>query len=148
MDFERPPPPLVVAVPGDRLLERLVERTLLPPPEVGDLGDVDRVAAVVAEPVLDVVDAALVLAEQRQELVDERAVGRLVPGADVVDLAGLALLQHEVNARAVVVDIEPVTLVEPVAVERDLASLEEVGGEQRVWPSRGTGRDRSCWCSG
>ena len=129
--LQRAPPPLVGAVPVDGGLERLVERALLRPPERGDLGDVDRVAAVVAEAVLDVLDRRLVLAEQREELVDEHPVGRLVAGADVVDLAGRALVEHEVDAGAVVVDVEPVALVEAVAVERDRAAVEQVGGEQR-----------------
>ena len=91
-------------------------------PERGDLGDVDRVAAVVAEAVVDVLDHRLAGAEQREELVGELAVRGLVAGADVVDLADAPCAQHEVDARAVVVDVAPVAHVQAVAVQRHLAA--------------------------
>src|SRR5690606_16712452 len=106
--LERAPPPLVVAVPLDRRQERLVEGVLLAPAEGGHLVDVHRVAAVVAGAVGHVVDALLPHPEDLEQLVDEDAVGRLVAGPDVVDLAGLALLEHEADRRAVVLDVEPV----------------------------------------
>ena len=40
-------------------------------------------------------------------------------------------LQHELDAPAVVVDVQPVADVAPVAVERHLAAVEQVGDEQR-----------------
>src|SRR3954463_10020845 len=64
------PPPPVGAVPLDGLGQRFVERPLLAPPELGDLGDVHRVPAVVAEAVGHVVDDLLADPEQRQQLVD------------------------------------------------------------------------------
>src|SRR4051812_31580938 len=50
--LERFPPPPVLPVPVDRLLQRLVERALLAPAEGGDLRYVDGVATVVALAVL------------------------------------------------------------------------------------------------
>ena len=55
---------------------------------------------------------------QGQEPLGEVPVGQLVAGPDVVDLARLARPQHRVDGGAVVLDVEPVPLVEPVAVQR------------------------------
>jgi hypothetical protein len=49
----------------------------------------------------------------------------------VVDLAGAALLQAQLDAGAVVGDVQPVADVAAVAVERDLLAVEQVGDEQR-----------------
>ena len=100
-------------------------------PSASHLRGVDRVAAVVAEPVLDVVDHRLVVAEELEDRVGELAVGDLVAGADVVDLADRALAQHEVDAGAVVLDEAPVADVQPVAVERHLLPVEQVRDEER-----------------
>ena len=61
----------------------------------------------------------------------ELAVGQLGAAADVVDLPVAALLGDELDAAAVVVDVQPVAHVEPVAVERHLAAVEQVRDEQR-----------------
>ena len=57
----------VVAVPGDGRLERLAELALRRPAERSHLRGVDRVAAVVAEAVLDVLDHRLVVAEDLED---------------------------------------------------------------------------------
>src|SRR4051794_5169214 len=88
---ERLPPGTVVHVPGDGGLDGLLEGAARGPPEGRDLVGRDRVAAVVALAVLDVVDARFVLAERREDDVGDLTVGALVAGADVVDLADLAL---------------------------------------------------------
>ena len=72
-----------------------------------------------AEAIGDVLDEILAAPREREQLVDEHAVRRLVAGADVVDLAGYAVAEREVHAGAVIVDVDPVALVQPVAVERD-----------------------------
>src|SRR6476646_10527000 len=110
--LERFPPPAVVAVPRDRRLERFVEGAGATPPECGDLGDVDRVTAVVTETVGDVLHRLLTGPEEREQLVDEDTVRGLVAGADVVELARRAVVEHQLHARAVVVDEDPVALVE------------------------------------
>src|SRR5262245_2037408 len=69
------PPPGVVAVPGDRVLERLAELALRRPPERRHLVDRDRVAAVVPEAVLDGLDHRLRLPESLEERVRELEVG-------------------------------------------------------------------------
>src|SRR5207249_4113151 len=71
---QRLPPPAVRPIPLDRVPERLVEGTHALPAELGDLVDIDGVAAVVAEPVLHVLDHLLAGPEARQQLVDQHAV--------------------------------------------------------------------------
>ena len=84
-----------------------------------------------AEPVGDGLDERLVAPGQLEQPVGELAVGDLVAGADVVDLADRALLEHEVRGAVVVLDVDPVADVAAVAVERHLLAVEQVGGEQR-----------------
>ena len=129
-------------------LERLVERALPAPAERGrswrcrpSSGGRGRAGRSTYSTHL------LALAEQREQLVDEHPVRRLVAGTDVVDLARRALVQHELHARAVVVDVEPVALVEAVAVQREPLAVEQVGGEERDRLLRDTGTARSCSCS-
>ena len=55
----------------------------------------------------------------------------LVAAADVVDLAGLALVDQQVDAAAVVLDVQPVALVLAVAVERHRDVVDQVGDEER-----------------
>ena len=81
--------------------------------------------------VFDVLHHFLTDPEDSEEFVDEHAVGCFVPGADVVDLADGPLGEHQVDARAVVVDVQPIALVQPVAVQRDLLAIDEVRGEER-----------------
>ena len=84
---DRPPPVLVVPVPGDGPLDPLVEADRGPPAEpLGALGG-ERVAAVVAEPVGDVVDQRLVAAGELEDPRDDLDVRQLLGAADVVDLA-------------------------------------------------------------
>ena len=57
---------------------------------VADLGDVDRVAQVVARAVVDLLDAVPVGAGRLEQPAGELLVGQLGAAADVVDLAGAA----------------------------------------------------------
>src|SRR4051795_2251778 len=87
------PPPGVVAVPGDGLLQALLEAHLRRPAERAGLLGAQRVAAVVAGAVGDVLDQGLVLARVLQDALDDLDVGGLVRAADVVDLARRAVGQ-------------------------------------------------------
>jgi hypothetical protein len=84
----------------------------------------------VAQPIGDVLDGPFVAPAQREEAIGELTVGDLVARTDVVDLAGDTAPQREVDAGAVVLDEAPVTHVQPVAVQRHLAPVEQVGDEQ------------------
>ena len=83
------------------------------------------------QPIGDVLDEGFVAAAQRQQAIGELTVGDLVAGADVVDLAGDAAPQYQIDAGTVVFDEAPVAHVQPIAVQRHLASVEQVGHEQR-----------------
>src|SRR5947209_19662529 len=77
------PPGPVGPIPLDGGGQRLIEVVRGTPPEGFHLVGGDRVAAVVAKAVLDVVDHRLVGAEQSQDLLGEETVGDLVAGPDV-----------------------------------------------------------------
>src|SRR5262249_26342625 len=68
---DRLPPPRAVAVPGDRLLQALGEAHLRLPAERAQLLGGERVAAVVARPVGDVLDQRLVVAGQLDDSLDD-----------------------------------------------------------------------------
>src|SRR6266446_6061538 len=85
--LQRPPPGLVLAIPRHGRLQRLAERMLGRPAELSHLLRVERVAAVVARPVLHGPDQRLRLAGQAQDIAGEDDVLDLVAAADVVDLA-------------------------------------------------------------
>ena len=105
--LDRLPPVAVRAVPLDRLGEaRAVERVPRHPAERAQLRRVDRVAAVVAGAVGDVADEVGRRAGQVEDPPHDVHVLALLP-ADVVDLAGRALAQHELDRSAVVVDVQP-----------------------------------------
>src|SRR5437899_9508490 len=82
--LQRLPPPPVLPVPLDRRRQRLVEVVGRGPSQTTHLGDVERVAPVVPEPVGDVLDHRVVLPQQSEDLLGEDAVGDLVADADVV----------------------------------------------------------------
>ena len=69
--------------------------------------------------------------ERVEDLVGEHQVRQLGVCTDVVDLAGRALINEEMNGRTVVLNVEPVTFVPPVSVERHVLALEQVRHEQR-----------------
>ena len=101
--------------------ECLVEIVLRPPAEALDLVGRDRVAAVVAEAVVDGLDAALVAAAEREQLarqLDGSAArcGRRCCRSRPIRRRS----QHEVDGPHVVLDVEPVADVHAVAVQRDL----------------------------
>src|SRR6202521_2521115 len=126
------PPAAVLAVPGDRRGERVLEAVARSPAELaGGLRRVDGVAAVVPGAVLDVLDERLGLTEQRQHALDDLDVAALAGGAEVVDLPRLALLERGEEPAAVVLDVDPVADVEAVAVDRKRLVAERVRDHER-----------------
>src|SRR3954453_23325309 len=75
---DRLPPAGVLLVPRDGLLESLVEGHLRQPAELADLLAGERVAAVVPEPVGDVLDEVLRLAGELDDPLDDLEVRGLV----------------------------------------------------------------------
>ena len=70
--LQRPPPPVVGPVPGDRGVQRLLEAVARRPAQGADLGGVDAVAQVVARPVGDVADARLGVVAGEPEALQQR----------------------------------------------------------------------------
>src|SRR3954470_19219672 len=115
---DRAPPVLVVAVPLHGPLEALVEVDLRLPAELLlQLRRGERVTAVVAKAIGDVLDQRLVGADQLDHPLDDLDVLALVWTADVVGLPRLPFRQHRVDAAAEVLDVEPVAHLLAVAVD-------------------------------
>ena len=115
----RAPPVLVGLVPLDGVgqpgLEVLERR--LPAELLAQLARLDGVAAVVAGAVGDVVEVVLGPAEVLEDQLDDLEVVLLAVGADQVGLADLALVEDRPDRAGVVVGVDPVADVEPVAVQ-------------------------------
>ena len=84
-----------------------------------------------ARPVLDAAQERRVGAGQLDQPLRHLDVLVLVAAADVVDLPGAALAEHELDPRAVVLDVQPVPDLAAVAVERQRLAVERVRDEQR-----------------
>ena len=65
-----------------------------------------------------------------QQCGGEIAIGEFDTATDVVGLAGLAAAQHDLDAAAVIVHVQPIANIEPVAVERHLAIADEIRDKQ------------------
>ena len=92
-----------------------------------ELGRVDRVAAVVAGAVARPVEVVLGAAEGPQDLSEHRDVVQLAVGADQVGLPYPAAGQDGPDGGAVVLGVDPVADVAPVAVELGAHPVDEVG---------------------
>src|SRR5207245_7539520 len=89
--LEWPPPRLVLAVPGDGRRERVAEAVARRPAELVDLLRVDRVAPVVARPILHGLDQGLGLPQEMEDLARQHDVLHLLSAAECVDLPLSAL---------------------------------------------------------
>src|SRR6185503_1319257 len=128
---DRLPPGAVRRVPLDRLGQpALAEGVARRPAERAQLPVVERVTAVVSRAILDVADQRRVGPRQLEDPVGHLEV-LVVLAADVVDLAGRALAQHELDAGAVVLGVQPLAHLLPVAVDRERLALEGVRDEER-----------------
>ena len=124
----RAPPGLVLAVPLDGLREAGGEVGVagLPAELATELGAVDRVAAVVAGAVAHPVEVVGVAAEGPQDLAQDGQVVALPVGADEVGLPYPAPRQDRPHGGAVVLGVDPVADVPPVAVELRAGAVDQV----------------------
>ena len=84
-----------------------------------------------ARAVRDAPQKRAISAGEREQTLRHLDVLVLVTAADVVDLAGTALQQDELDARAMILDEEPVAHLAAVAVKRQRLAVECVRHEQR-----------------
>ena len=126
------PPGLVVAVPGNRLRQALREVGVgrLPAQLAAELGGVDGVAAVVARAVAHPVEGVVRLPHRAQDVTHHGDVVPLAVGADEVGLAGDAPGEHRPHGARVVLGVDPVADVAPVAVELGADAGKDVGDLQ------------------
>src|ERR1700722_12127352 len=122
---QRLPPVAVRGVPLDGGLEAVGERRQRGVAHRAEQRVVEAVAAVVGLAVLDRHHVVPGRAELVEDGPGELAVGQLNVAVDVVDLARPPLLEHQLDAPAVVVHEDPAAAVQAVAVER-----ERLGGAQ------------------
>src|SRR3954469_9137446 len=85
--LDRPPPPLVLAVPVDHLAQADLELDLWRPAETAQLRRIEAVPTIVPGSIGDRLDQRQRLAELRQDAMREVHVHHVVAAADVVDLA-------------------------------------------------------------
>ena len=83
------------------------------------------------EPVVDVAQQCGVGSRQLEDSCRHLSVLALVVRTDVVDAARRAFAKHELDRGAVVLHVEPVADLPPVAVERKRLAVERVRDEQR-----------------
>lgn len=108
----------------DGLGDAGIEVILRLPAEFGlNLLGIDGVAAVVTEPVFDVVDELLAFAKSAEDGFDDLEVAPLVMAADVIDLAIAALTDDQINCFAMVGDVEPVTDVLAIAINGEFFTM-------------------------
>ena len=98
----------------------------LPAELAAELGRVDRVAAVAAGAVARPVEVVFRAAEAFEDLAQHGDVVQLAVGADQVGLADAALRQDGPDGGAVVLGVDPVADVAPVAVELGADAVDEV----------------------
>ncbi len=84
-----------------------------------------------ARAVLDEFDQVFAFAEEVEDLAGKDDIAPFVSAGDVVDLAGLPFPERQVDAAAVVLDVEPVAdVVFAAAVEREGLVVDGVGDEE------------------
>ena len=122
------PPLRVVGVPVDRRLQaRLEIRVLGLPAQLGpQLCRVDRIPAVMARTVLDVVEGVLRPAHQMQDQPEHVDVVPLAVRADEVGLADAAPGQDGPHGGGMVLRVDPVAHVQPRAIQLRAHAGEDV----------------------
>ena len=130
-----PPPGLVLAVPGHRLLETVGEaRPRAPARQLGHLVRRADVAVDLPEPLGDVHLGRARVADRVEHQIGDVRHGDVDPRRDVHDLAREPVdrrVDQRLDRLGVVVDVEPVPARVPVAVNRQRRAGERLGDEAR-----------------
>ena len=96
-----------------------------------DLGGIDRVALVMSLAVRHIFDQALGLSELRADQLYNINIAHLVVTADIVDFPDAASAEDHIDRLAVVLDIEPVSDVQTLAVYGKRLVVQRVRDHQR-----------------
>ena len=132
-------PVAVLQVPAQGLLDAAAEIVpRLPAQFPPDLRRVDGIAPVMAGAVLHEADLFTVIGrtwlkfiQPLADQVDDVEVAPLVAAADVVDLARNAPFDHRLDATAVILHVQPVAHVLPVAVDGYRLAFQRIEDHQR-----------------
>src|SRR5436309_14752008 len=101
------------------------------PPQLPDLVAVQGIAAVMAGAVGYMPDQRQRLPKQLEDRLGHLLVGPLVARSDVIDLTRRALSQDQIDRPAVVLHIEPIALLKPIAIERQRLILQGIRHKER-----------------
>src|SRR5262245_37466017 len=107
-------------VPVNRVVQRLPPIPARTPAElIPDTTGVDAVASVVTRSIVDVANQSERLTDTLQDGVNNLEVLALILGPDVVRRAGGALAEDGVDRGDVVLDVQPIANLPPVAIHRE-----------------------------
>src|SRR5689334_19115560 len=119
-------------VPCDRRSDPLLERYRRLPPELRVyLRGVDGVSPVVPGAVFHESDEIVAFAERLKEKPDDVDVRAFCISADIVRFAGASVMEHAVDRRTMIAHEEPVTHIEPVAIDREGLAVDRVRDHER-----------------
>src|ERR1022692_1417533 len=103
----------IFAIPGDGLLQSLIETNLGPPAQFSfQLFAVDGVAQVVSLTIAHELNERFGAAQGGKNQLGHLEVALLASSTDVVNLAFAPALQHRVQGSAVIADMDPVAYVD------------------------------------
>src|SRR4029434_5128016 len=127
--LDRTPPPFVLSIPRDRVLQPGLEWHLGCPADAAQFRRIETIAPVVPRPIGDRLDQRSWFAEPFEDAVGEVDVHDIVAAADVVDLSVGGAIDEQIDRATVVEHVQPVANVLPVAVE---PHPDEIGSTE-IW---------------
>ncbi len=96
-----------------------------------DFRRIDRIAAIVTFPIRDVGDEIFRFPERLANEFHNVDIFHLVMPADIVDLAHAAALQNQIDRLAMILHVEPIAHIFPVAVHGKCLIRQGIGDHQR-----------------
>ncbi|KVK77358.1 hypothetical protein WS90_22390 [Burkholderia cepacia] len=134
-------PPLILQVPLNGLADTGIKGfSGLPAEFAFEFASVDCVTAIMARSILYIADlgrirlaviARLQLIEDRADRMHNFDVPFLVPATNVISLAERTIGENGANCRAVIFDVEPVTNLLAIAIDRQRLARERIQDDQR-----------------
>src|ERR1700674_3144916 len=91
---------------------------------------IKSIAPVMPRPVLYVMEKRFGFSRKAQDVTRNRNIFFDVEPADVVNLANLSPVENCENGATVVFDMQPIALLLPVAINRELFVVESIGDQQ------------------